>query len=296
MDMKKITPEQTEQVQKQLQELLSKAELELVALKYRFSMVRAVVEELHKQTKGKRFVVRNEVVWQMFWDTYQMVIIDLASLLKAFRKESGFFNQLNNHLRQLRPGVHNRIDRGRIKTLGAASEDEKRRILREHSERRRNLIRDEAAKARKRLFPSLRPEGQVNQQHINELKERLKEEAESLVGDRNIIAHRYEANLADKGLKADIRRMAAHFERVERILGDLRYVAFAGMFDFESPKVSGMDTIARDLVDQALLGSINEVVNKVGAIPDTAEKRYWWQHRDAKGDSLLPPRYAEQGD
>jgi hypothetical protein len=275
--MRKATPEEKQA----LEALLSKAELDLVRIKRRLVFLDAILRELHRQTKTQGFTVRNDVVWQMVWDCYQMAIIDLATFARALVKEGGFFARLKNYVIQLRPGIHKQISRRPVMHINPPTpETDRERIERELDEHQRGRLKQVVAESLAKLFPGLGNEARTSQREIEELKGRLYREVKSLLDERDkVVAHRWEEGREDDALNANLDGLRTHFKAIEDVLSGIRMVAFAGQFSFEPPTFSNVERVATDLVDQILLGSINDVVHAVGMSRPEGELRHYWQFR-----------------
>jgi hypothetical protein len=134
--------------------MLSKVEFDLIRIKRRLAFLDAILHELHIQTKGERFTVRNEVVWQMLWDSYQMAIVDLASFIKSLLGKGGFFNKLNNHLIQFRPGIHKEMPRRPVLHVDPPKlKADRQRIERELDDYRRRRLKEAVSESLQRLSP-----------------------------------------------------------------------------------------------------------------------------------------------
>jgi hypothetical protein len=97
---------------------------------------------------------------------------------------------------------------------------------------------------------------------------------------RQVFAHRFEEGQQESELSANLEELRAHFGAVESILSDVRMVALASQLAFTRPHIGNIDRISRDLVDQVLLGTINEIVRAVGMSREEGGLRYYWQFRE----------------
>ena len=66
-----------------IEELLKEYESKISTIKKRFYALNAIVDETKRVTGGKNFRIRNDIIWDMVFDSFQMLIIDLASFCKG---------------------------------------------------------------------------------------------------------------------------------------------------------------------------------------------------------------------
>lgn len=280
--MRNATPEE----KAALETLLRDTEHEVLLLRKRLAYLDAFLKELHTQTKGENFRVENEVVRQWFWDAYDAAITNFASFAKSLMQSGGLFGKLNNHLVQLRPGVHKELKPNPVMIhdlSGTMSDVDEQRIEREMHEYQQNHLRDEVQKRLERLFPGIKPGTQASPQQVAALKDRFAAAVKELQDERHGVAHRYEGD-GERRAAANLDRLRKGFEVVEEILGDLRLVALGSSFYFDAPVQGDLDRVARDLVDQLLTGTVNEIVGEVGMNRSADEGlRHYWQFRDKKG-------------
>ena len=73
----------------------------LVALKMRLPILQAFMDAFNAMSERGETVVRNDVVLQLVRDSFDMLVIDLASLCEGLTK-GGFFASLKEHAGLLR--------------------------------------------------------------------------------------------------------------------------------------------------------------------------------------------------
>ena len=64
----------------EIEKLLKEYEDKVQTIKKRFYSLNAIVDETRRVTGGKDLNIRNDIIWDMVFDSYQMLIIDLSSL------------------------------------------------------------------------------------------------------------------------------------------------------------------------------------------------------------------------
>jgi hypothetical protein len=268
--------------------LLSETAMELLRIKQRLRYLDAFLRELHTQTKGEQFKVKNDFIWQWFWDSYAATVTNLASFGKAMVQPGGLFGQLNNHLIQFRPGVHKELARADAQIVDLSNtmtDADEERFNRELHDGHKKEIKQEVATCRERLFPGIKPDMQPTQEQMAALKTRFDDAIAELQKERHAHAHRYDGEEI-KNTAADLDRLSRSFEAAETILSDLRYIAFGYGFTFDATLHGDIDGIARDLVDQLLIGTINQVVGAVGIGTGTSPRQWYWKLREDRGARL----------
>src|SRR4051794_31320073 len=74
-------------------EFMQRQEERLLHIKKRYYFLKAVEVEV-QEVGGKRFRIMNDIVWNLLLDSFDMLIIDFASFLRAMWPPGGLFNSL----------------------------------------------------------------------------------------------------------------------------------------------------------------------------------------------------------
>lgn len=266
---------------------------QVLRLKKRLVFLDAFVKELHLQTRGETFIVRGDVIWQWFWDGYEMAVVQLASFAKgAYGEGAGFFGQLPNSVAFIRPGVHKALAPTPVmheSLSGPASPEDDARIERQIHEGAQKMLKAEVEKRLKRLFPGIAPGAPATVKQLDALKDKFADEVKALQEERHKIAHRFERAGA-RAPKASLEKLHATFKLIEQILGDIRLITFGSSFSFDAPHLSDPEHAARDLVDLMLIGDVSMLVAGVGMNRGEKERmRYYWQFREKAGQRVPAP-------
>lgn len=260
-----------------MDKLLSEIENDIVRIKTRLRYLEAIETELKTLAGSVGFRIKNDIIYQMVMDSYDMVVIDLASLCRGMLGKGGFFNQLNSHLKKLkRTNAKNIVAPvGQIHSVTPMTDQEW--VAFEHSvaNEAKQRIKQSLDEAFERLFPPRPPKKQicftkifysspkaapvekVTQEDINLLKNRFETLVNDVIRDRDAKrAHRYEKRKANGGVeKLSIKRLAEDFKKIEQIINDLRALTIGGHFIYEPPTHASPQLVAKDVADLVILGS-----------------------------------------
>jgi hypothetical protein len=243
-----------------LEEWLSDKEHELLTIRGRLDLLKPLRTMLPPGTK-----IRNRQVYFVVVDSYEMLVIDLASFLKALANKD--VNQLNNHLSQLKRGK-------RPKDPSRARDTE------EHIN---SAFAEQDYHARQEVFERLFPDctgDHAQQEDVRGLANRLRKLSTRCIESRdNIHAHRYEEAKKKKGVTAiDLPEIETLFVEIQSILNDLRLIAVDGHFGYGD--IPEETQVAMDLRDIILHGTIGGFCMKLGLGDGRVSDRYYWQLRD----------------
>ena len=287
--------------------LLHEIEDDITRIKTRLCYLDAIETELEALAGSIGFNIKNDIVYQMVLDSYDMVVIDLASLCRGMLGQGGFFNQLNSHLKKLKRVNLKTIivPTGQIHSTDPMTDQERKVLDRLVAEEARQRIKEGLDEAFERLFPSRLEKKQcwfknlfckskqvkqiekVTQEDINHLKSRFENLIKDVIRDRDAKrAHRYEKRKADESVeKLSIGRLAEEFKKIEQIINDLRALTIGGHFIYNAPTHASPKTVAKDIADLLILGSHQLIFRHFGveaAIKScNSQTLYQWQFRDA---------------
>lgn len=241
-------------------EWLEEKEENILAIRSRLGLLKP----LERMLNGQSF--KNDLVYLMVLDSYEMIVIDLASFFRGLLQKGGpGLNQLNNHLSRLKRG------KPPVDPSGSRNAEE---WMNRH---RAQEIYDSRLQAFERLFPDCT--GPYPQQSdVRKLKARLDRLSESCVSARDSFhAHRYEKK-KKTGRPLTLPEIESLFVDVQSMFNDLRLVALEGHFGYGD--IPEEDQIAMDLRDIILHGTIGAFCNKLGLGDGRVSDRYYWQLRD----------------
>lgn len=240
---------------------------DLLTIRDRLGLLKALEKTLGEQTVAGTVRVADHAVYQLAMDSYEMLVIDLASFFKGLLDKSGpGLNQLNNYLSKLKPGKE---PKGRPKTYEEQDQLDLKKITYQCR-----------VKAFERLFPDCHS-GKPSQGDIQKLKDRLDELSKCCREVRhNVHAHRYEQkkNNGTAVAHLELSEIEALFVEVQDTFNALRLLVLNSIFDYGDP--SEPDETAKDLREIILHGSFNNFCLKLGIGDGTEANRWYWQLRD----------------
>lgn len=283
---------------KEFELLIGPYENVLLTIEKRLYFIEAVELELSHKLEGNSFLVRNDIFWSMYQDSYKMLIIEIRSFLKSIIDEGGFLNQMNNFLSALKVPGKSKIDppRGSYTFLNfQPTEDELKRIMKEDNIRYREEFQNGVRGTLEKLFPRLKEvkdhsnqDFKITQDDIRELKDRLVLDEHEVIDVRNAIAHRFDSDIKSTSRKvASPESLRTLVKTLEELLNDFRQIVSHSTFAYNDMNYSGSKQTATDFVELVAFGSINNIVNEYKmseAIGDWRKAQsqdvYFYQFRD----------------
>lgn len=271
----------------ELRDLLDRTMSAFVITKRRYLLVKATLVEWERVEKrmddlaeGKTRRFGNDAVIQMLRDSFDMLVIDLASVRENMVEKKGLLGRLKSDLyaqvRQCRPDD---LEARKIMVFGddPASHDAVRAEL-DAAERRRSAEAVNAALGQ--VFPGGYP---VTSAAVAKLIERFMKDTDALDKDRNHIrAHRYEYRPFDRNKYfCPPDAVSEHLKVIEKYLVDLYFVITWGTYYATLDFNSGAKHVAEDLADLIVHGSIGRAVDACGMSRKSEDNpRLWyWYHR-----------------
>jgi hypothetical protein len=267
----------------------------LLVIKSRLPFIKAYDEEIRFRIDLKTVWRRNEGVYQAMRDSYDMLVIDLASLREGMVSKDGVLNQLAKHLELFQPFTWNNVSHEPAGLASPMPIDGKEAVERWEREQKALYLNQ----ALKRLFPGSPP---VTEKCVPALIKRFRDETEPMMSDRNRVrAHRYEGASRDPSFFQTIPSVESQIGVFEQYLNDLYAVTENGMYSMEPPLRASPHTTAQDLVDLVQHGSIDEATRVYGAIEENPKEplrtffhflrdRYW---EDAANRAKANPTDAD---
>jgi hypothetical protein len=253
----------------------------LLVIKGRLPVLQAVAGELERMQGGQECRVRNDAVLRLVRDSYDMLVVDLASLREGVTGRRGLFKKLRKHAHELRRFGPEDVDLRPIQYVGAplSQQAEAQFVATEKAwmASRWNEVFD-------RLFPS---GATVTESEVDDLVNRFRKDTEPTYRDRNRVrAHRYEED-SNAGAKyfQTLSQVEAQLQVFERYFNDLFLVLTKGSYDMRPLVAANPEGTARDLGDLILLGSINWAVIRYGLVPervpfDDPPPWYWYRRKE----------------
>jgi hypothetical protein len=235
-----------------MMEKLERAEDTLNQLKLRYYLLHAFQDEFTRVVGRRRIDIHNDHIWTMAFDTRDALALHLASWSKGLTGPGGLFRQLKQHFKKL------------YVPKSVAEANEGRRY------------------AFTRLFPAAVARNRILVSDVDALEARFRQVVSRVRNDRNkTVAHMYEhkAQLSRRLLTP--RGYATVFKRVESLLNDIRVVVDNSSRAYSNLSWVNSKTVAEDLVDMILSGTISQVLYDFG-IQDRLEQAqapYYWQSR-----------------
>lgn len=280
-----------------LQKLLSKHENLVLLIKRRLYFLEAFEQGLQKIASDKPYLPRNDIVYALIFDSWDMLVIDIASLCKDMLGRGGFFNILKNHVNQLKPSKKAQYTAPEPMVNYIGQEPTIQQKLKHKLEMQEEflaLLVKNNHDAFYRLFPNSKGrQGRLKHEDVDDLIKQFEDIAGPFIADRNKHrAHRYERREMAIGIKSlDIKEISQNFERLEKILNDIRLVSELSTFAYNDMNFADSKATADDLIFLILVGSlkrgdewagINSAMNKDDGLP----KKYGYQFREQYYDTL----------
>lgn len=275
-----------------IEELVRKHEDTILRIKTRLYFLITLEDELQVITRKKTFKIRNDISYRTIIDTWDMLVIDLASLGRGMLGSGGFFNQLKANLGEVKPAKKKDIEAptGSIQTLGdPMSGEELDQVKLELDDHFVEMIYKAQQEQLFKLFPKLkdRPSKKINHQDVDDLKDRFDAIVRDIISDRDTNrAHKFE-NLNNKTIqpKLDFKILAKKFEEIEEMLNGLRNISTQSTFSYSDMNYANKKETAKDLVNSVLWGTskMEDVftgINRELCSPHIGRQLYGWMIRD----------------
>jgi len=281
-----------------VEDLLDPIENAILKIKKRVFYLDATLKEIQQRLgPDVTFDVRNEIVLQLLQDSKDMLVIDLASLYRGMCQAGGFFTKLRHLSGKLQAKHFSKfrapeplILNSRSLNLSPEREDALKLELETDTQK---MFAEQINNALIDLFPELKLKShkKADQQNINSLEARFKDLAEKVEIDRDAFrAHRYELlKIKAPAKQIELPELKAEFERLEKLINKIRLIATNSTMTYPNLSFANTERTAEDLVDIAIFGNINEIMNKFG-ISDRLRQdqgpRYYYQFRENYWSSI----------
>jgi hypothetical protein len=264
----------------ELGEAVAEAIRHLLVVKGRLPVLRALVQELPKVGQlaggdGGGYPILNGSALQMARDSFDMLVIDLASLREGAAERGGAFDRIRSHPEAFRRFSPDDFDPTRIHILGDPAPDEEAWL-------RGELMKEHVARANEilvRVFPEGEP---VTRGHVDDLIRRFRRDTVITDRDRNRVrAHRYEEASKDAHhLAQTLTDVESQIRVFETYFNELYFSLTAGWFLMRPVGSPNPERTAQDLADIIVLGSINRAVVHYGVADATARNEGYSVRRE----------------
>ncbi|WP_157757460.1 hypothetical protein [Corallococcus macrosporus] len=271
--------------QDELLELLDEVINAYVVTKRRFPLLLAttmsidkLIDRLRSQNTGPRAPgLWNDAVLQLLRDSFDVFVIDLASIRERLVEGSGLLNRLKKDCARLRRCEPSEIPPQPIMLFGDMRGADRARIEAETQQHNRERIAGSINASLARLFPDEYP---VTPEGVGALIRRFMKSTEPVVRDRNHVrAHRYEYRSFDRHQYFQpLDEIQGQLDIFEQLLGDLFHVLRWGVVGFELQFEADSEGAAEDLADLMVHGSINDAVNVYKVAQQTPENPVPWYY------------------
>jgi hypothetical protein len=232
----------------------------------RLGLLKALERVLGEQAVDGKVRVRNHAVYRLAVDSYEMLVIDLASFFRGLLGKGGpGLTQLNNHLAKLTPG------KNPTPKLEAGDEWKDSDLDTVEYECRRQAFAG--------LFPEC-TRRKPRQEDVQKLKDRLDTLSNDCRQLRDTVhAHKYERGEKTTTLqRLQLAKVEELLDDAEKVVNGLRLLGMKSTFGY--PRSPDDTETAQDLRDIMLHGSINAFCIKLGIGNGKQDPWYWQRRRD----------------
>jgi hypothetical protein len=297
-------PQPPSEEQDELLLLLNKAIHAYVFTKRRYPLLLATTKELDalidhlKLTRvgGRRPGIWNDAVLQVVRDSFDMLVIDLASIRESLIEKNGLLHRLRAECNRLRRYEPSEFAARPVMIVSDNGDDtDNARVETEVQQYGRELVANSINDALARLIPDEFP---VTSKGVEALIKRFIKETEPLDKDRNHVrAHRYEyRNFDRKKYFQPLDNLQDQLDIIERLLRDLYLVLTKTSYHLDLRFQADTKRTAEGLADFMVHGSVNEAVNAYGVVQKTTKGPAPWYYacRQRFFESRSAPEKSEE--
>lgn len=273
--------------QDELLELLDEAISAYVVTKRRYPLLLATTSSLDtlierlkvKNASPREPGIWNDAVLQLLRDSFDVFVIDLASIRERLVEKNGLLNRLKTECVRLRHCDPSEIPArpAMVHIHGDMSGVDRTRIQTEVEQQARERV---AASINAALFRLIPDENPITPKGVEALIKRFMKATEPVDKDRNHVrAHRYEhRNFDRQKYFQPLDELQGQLDIIERLLGDLYLVLTRNAFIFRLDFHASTERTAEDLADIMVHGSINSAVNAYGVARKTNKNPVPWYY------------------
>lgn len=275
-----------------IEELFRQHEDTILRIKTRLYFLIELEDELQAITRKKTFKIKNDISYRTIVDTWDMLVIDLASLGRGMLGRGGFFNQLKANLGEVNTAKKKDIEApgGSIHSVGEPLlEEDLARVRIELDEHFVEMVYKAQQEQLFKLFPKLKDRNprKISHQDVDDLKDRFEAIVRDIISDRDTNrAHKFE-NLNNKIIqpRLDFKILAKKFEEIEEMLNGLRSISIQSTFGYSDMNFANKRETAKDLVNSILWGTVRMMdvfsgLNRELSSPHIGRNLYGWMIRD----------------
>lgn len=279
--------------QDELRTLLDGAMSAFVITKRRYLLLIATLAEWERVEKrmdelaeGKTRHRGNDAVVQMLRDSFDMLVIDLASIRESMVERKGLLGRLKSDLHvHIRQCASSDLKPRSVVAFGTDHDG----IRAEYDAAERRSIAKAVNTALGEMFPGGFP---VTSNAVGKLIERFIRDTDAIDKDRNHVrAHRYEHRPFDRTKYfCPPDAVGEHLKVIEKYLVDLYFVVTWATYHAHLDFNSGAKRVAEDLADLIVHGSIGHAVTACGMShqSDQNPHPWYWYHRKTLLDGPEP--------
>jgi hypothetical protein len=264
----------------ELQTSLKENISQLLFTKARLPVLKALAIELKRIGNGVDPPSRNGCVLQLVRDSFDMMVIDLASLREGMTASRGTLNMLRQNLHRIKRFTPEDCEPDPIAFTNAEPDEQEKLHFRQMLSIR---MSDQWNAVFERLFPGV---VRVTDDEITKLIAKFRADTEAIYSDRNRVrAHRFEEAARNAArFFQPLAQVEVQFGVFERYLKDLYFVLEPGTsYLMDVPRLADPDKTADDLADLMTLGSIDQSTIRYGLVAETghydSEPPWYWFRR-----------------
>lgn len=269
-----------------LQSEIQKVENAILEIRRRLYFLDAYQAEAQRLFEDKSFRIKNDILWMLLIDSYEMLIIHFAGLVKGMYTPGGFFDVLKSTAPALRPKSWRKFEspKGRIFSDRTMTDEERKKIEIELSVSFQKNQAERVKQTLVEIFPELEgdKEFRPKPEQIDKLKDKFEVEMRSIVDDRDQHrAHRYDMTKSSTLKKEDLvttEILSDKFDYLQNLMNSLRFIGTDSSFGYSNMCWGDTRNTAEDFIDLLQLGNINQV--NITAGDPSAEFKYYWQRRE----------------
>lgn len=229
-----------------------------------------------------RITIRNDVIQQLVYDTFDMLVNDLTSFCEGMTQKGGLLEKMKKATHHFKPKTAEDGD----KSSAVSSELPIALGQTEEASWRANDLEQYLLRGHRTVFNSLfpgaahRPGSVVTKKDINLLVVRFKTLYKKVKTYRDAVsAHRYERG--EKNVESPtLGEVRTLLDEVENLMNQIRIILLDSSLAYHCFFRWNTEGTASDLLDLAVCGSSSDVRESFGLSEDQSGK-YFWQLREA---------------
>lgn len=265
---------------------IRKIENSIIDIRRRLYFFEAFQAESRRLFDDKTFEIKNDILWILLNDSYEMLIIHFSGLVKGLYLPGGFFDVLKQNAPILRLKSWKRMDSpvGTTHNNIPMEIDKKIKIQNFLDKSFKKGLSNYQKALLMKLFPGIENNNtfQPSNKQIEFLKNNFITEMEPLIDERdNYRAHRYEINDSSNFKNINLlslEMVSNKFLYLESLMNDIRLLCTNSTFGYSNMCVADVRNTAEDFIDLLQIGSINNIYIKLSNSANNL--KYHWQKRE----------------